>query len=88
VRAPAAVVPVVVVFVAIPASRFVFVSATLVHVAAARPNVVAVAPGMMPTGPDITAPWGIVLLDWRRRSVAAAVDHDHRRESRWADETH
>ena len=87
-RAPAAVVPVVVVFVAIPASRVVFVSATLVHVATARPNVMAVAPGMMPADPDIPAPWGVVLLDRRRRSVAPAVDHDHGRESRWADEPH
>src|SRR5206468_9230665 len=85
---PAAVVPVVVVFVAIPTPRLVVISATFAHVVAARPHIVVVTPGVVPADPDVSAPRGVVLLDRRRWRVTPAVDNHYVRQSGRTNERH
>lgn len=82
--APAALVPVVVIVVAVPATGYVVVAPTFANVVPPSPVVVLVPVAMMAADPDITAAWSGVFLDHRRRRLARAVaDDDHGRVRRW-----
>jgi hypothetical protein len=81
-RMPLAFVPVVMVLMSVPAARRIFVTATLVDVAPAPPNISVTVPLMVAADPDIPAARGSPLLDRGWRSIARTIMNNHDRSRR------
>src|SRR5678810_999448 len=76
---PLAAVPVVVIAVALPATRLPVVTAPFADVVAMDPDVAVVPPFVVPALPGVAAAHDHPLLARWRRRVRSAVDHDDRR---------